>query len=475
MTARQGPRRAAQNAAPAGGGTRFRLFPVFAEGMPPEVIEIPSPAGSIGPGPSDHRLYVADAADKTAPYDPPASSPPYRGALLPPAMPDAAGHFDHIPLDTPQFLAAHMFGSMRYTLDIWQHYLQRRIDWWDAAEFPRTELIPLLDWPNAQSGPGFMEAGLWHNDDGSVQPFALNFDVIAHESGHQMLFSLIGVPAADAVGVPFLAFHELFSDLVALVAVMHFPGVLARLLMQTQGNLYVLNLVNRIGELSTHTQIRLAANQTKMADVADITLGPDGSWIDPTGAHRNQHWIAAPLTGAIFDILVEVYQDTLVVEGLIPDEANAQGWTQDEVAAAFSAVQSSFSRALARFDTAFVEVIRHARDTVGHAIAHVMLTLRPEGLTFDEVAARFLESMLAQGYGPILPAMLDHFLWRGIDPRPFLRFSPVALPGRGRRRAELFAVQPAPRRAHCAFCHPRGTLHVANLIRAGHVVHARRN
>ena len=235
----------------------------------------------------------------------------------------------------------------------------------------------------------------------------------------------------------------------------------------------MLNLVNRIGELSTHTQIRLAANQTKMADVADITLGPDGSWIDPTGAHRNQHWIAAPLTGAIFDILVEVYQDTLVVEGLIPDEANAQGWTQDEVAAAFSAVQSSFSRALARFDTAFVEVIRHARDTVGHAIAHVMLTLQPEGLTFDEVAARFLESMLAQGYGPILPAMLDHFLWRGIDPRPFLRFGPVALPGRGRRRAELFAVQPAPRRAHCAFCHPRGTLHVANLIRAGHVVHAR--
>ena len=74
-------------------------------------------------------------------------------------MPDAAGHFDHIPLDTPQFLAAHLYGIVRHTLDIWQHYLQRRIDWWDAAEFPRTELIPLLDWPNAQSGPGFMEPG----------------------------------------------------------------------------------------------------------------------------------------------------------------------------------------------------------------------------------------------------------------------------------------------------------------------------
>jgi len=475
MTARRGLRRAARIDRPAGGGTRFRLFPVYAEGMPAETVEIPSPAGSIGPGPSDNRLYVADAAEKPGPYDPPTYAPPYRGAVLPPALPDAAGHFDHIPLDTPQFLAAHMFGSMRYTLDIWQRYLRREIEWWDAAEYPRTELIPLLDWANAQSGPGFMETGLWRNADGSTQPLALNFDVIAHETGHQILFSLVGVPMAEAVGVPFLAFHESFSDLVALIGVMHFPSVLTRLLTQTQGNLYVLNLVNRIGETSAHTQIRLAANQTKMSDVDDITLAPDGTWIDPTGAGRNQHWIAAPLTGAIFDVLVEVYQDTLVVEGMIPDEANAQGWTQAEVAAAFAELHQYFAQALARLDSAFDVVIQHARDTVAHAIAHVILTVRAEGLTFDEVAARFLESMLAQGYGPIMPAMLGHFLWRGIDPRPFLRFSPVAMPGLGRRRAELFQVQMSPRRPHCAFCHPAGTRHVANLIRAGHIVDTRGN
>ena len=38
-------------------------------------------------------------------------------------------------------------------------------------------------------------------------------------------------PADPAgIGVPFLAFHESFSDLTALVGVMHFPSVLARLL-----------------------------------------------------------------------------------------------------------------------------------------------------------------------------------------------------------------------------------------------------
>jgi hypothetical protein len=444
------------------------LFPVYAEDMPPETVEIPSVAGSIGPGPSDHALYVADAATKTEPYDPPRYGPPYRGHLLPPARPDREGHFDHLPTDAPQFLAAHQFGCMRYTLDIWEHYLGHRIKWWDSDEHPRTELIPLVDWPNAQSGPGFMETGLWHGEDGSVQPFALNFDVIAHETGHQILFSQVGVPSAAGIGAPFLAFHESFSDLVALIAVMHFPSVLSRLLEQTQGNLYVLNLVNRIAETSAHTQIRLAANTTTMDDVADIRMADDGSWIDPTGQGRNQHWIAAPLTGAIFDILVEVYQDALVAEGLIPNEANAQGWTRDAVETAFADLNLLFRAALTGFAQDFVRIISFARDTVGRALAHVMLTIRPEGLSFAEVAARFLESMAAQGHGALMPAMMAHFLWRGIDPEPFLRFRQMRTPGQLRRKSDPFRLQLTPQRACCAGCHPSGALRAAQMIRAAH-------
>jgi hypothetical protein len=460
-----------------GGGTRFRLFPVFAEDMPPEILELPSPAGSIGPGPSDHALYVVDAANKATPYDPPDYSPPYRGAGLSPARPDATGHFDHIPLGTPQFLAAHLFGSVRHTLHIWEHYVGRRIEWWDAEVHPRMELIPVVAWANAQSGPGFIETGVWRNADGSQQPFALNFDVVAHETGHQILFSLAGVPPQASIGVPFLAFHESFADLMALVAVMHFPSVLDRLLQQTQGNLYVLNLVNRIGETSAHTQIRLAANQTTMAEVADIRLAPDGTWIDPSGQGRNQHWVAAPLTGAIFDILVEIYQDALVAEGLIPDEANAQGWTLDEVTAAFAELHRAFSVALARFDQEFSREICHARDTVGRALAHCMLSVRPEVLTFDEVAARLLESLAEQGYGPLMPAMLGHFHWRGIDPLPFLRFRPAAQPRRLRRlrrQPDLLTVEITPRRARCAACHPAAVLHATRMIRHGHAAELHR-
>jgi hypothetical protein len=471
MTARRLPFRA-QDLAPVpalAGGTRFRLFAVYAEGMIPETVELPLPPGHIGPGPCDSALQVVDAADKPAPYDPPSYAPPYQGRRLPPALPDAQGHFDHLDVDTPQFLAAHLYGSMRHALEIWQRYLGRRVVWWHADRYPRMELIPLLDWQNAQSGPGFMETGLYCGSDGTVQPFALNFDVIAHETGHQILFSQIGVPDEDGVGVPFLAFHESFSDLVALVAVMHFPSVLARLLEQTQGNLYVLNLVNRIGETSAHTQIRLASNTATMAAVRDIALAPDGSWIDPSGRGRNQHAVAEPLTGAIFDILVEIYQDTLVVEGMIAPEADVRGWTRDEVDAAFTGVQTHSARALARFRHGFTVAIRHARDSVGRAMAHVIHTVEPDGLTFDEVAARFIEGLLEQGNGAILEAMLDHFLWRGIDPRRFLKFVP-ATPQRLRRGTTLFRVAPVPRRESCT-CHPGGIRRASELIRASHAVH----
>ena len=449
------------------GGTRFLLFPVYAEGMAPEIVTLPRPPGSIGPGPSDPELYVADAADKPAPYDPPAYTPPYQGALLPPAMPDAEGNFDHIPFGTPQFLAAHLYGSVRHTLDIWQHYLHRRIVWASAAEYPRMELIPLLDWNNAQSGPGFLETGLWRGPHGAMQPFALNFDVIAHETGHQILFAMVGVPDAEQVGVPFLAFHEAFSDLVALIALMHFPSVLPRLLEETQGNLYVLNLVNRFAETSPHTQIRLASNTETMADVAGITLAPDGTWIDPTGQGRNQHAIAQPLIGAIFDILVEIYQETLVAEGLLPEEADARGWTRAEVEAAFGEVHAHSARAYRRFAQGFGTAIRHARDEVGHAIAHVMLTVKPEGLNFGKVAARFVEGLLERGHGKLLHATLDHFLWRGIDPRPYLRFVPASAPGQP-GRGRLFRVVVAAHRAGCVQCSTHLTLQALRLIRAGH-------
>ena len=277
-------------------GTRFRLFPSYAEGYTePELVEVSLPPGSIGPGPSDAWMYARNPISKGEPYDPPFYVPPYNGPIYPPAIPGRRGHFDEIAFGTEQFLAAHTYGTVRLVLDIWEHYLARPIVWWHADVIPRVELIPTVQWQNAQSGPGFIEMGQEPDSIGRLQPFCLNFDVLAHETGHGILFSQIGV--APDVTEAFLAFHESFADLISMVSVLHFPSVRMRLLQQTWGNLYSLNVLTRFGEYSDTQQLRIASNQTTMAEVEDIRLEADGSWLDPTGLNsestrdcRAAHW-----------------------------------------------------------------------------------------------------------------------------------------------------------------------------------------
>ena len=88
--------------------------------------------------------------------------------------------------------------------------------------------------------------------------------------------------------------------------------------------------------------------------------------------------------------------------------------------------------AFARFAQGFHAALDDARHVVARCMAHVILTVRPETLSFPIVAARFLEAAAALGQARHLPALLDHFLWRGIDPRPVLGIAVV--PGAGSPR-----------------------------------------
>jgi len=452
-------------------GTRFRLFPAYADGFAePETVVLSPPAGTIVAGPADTRMYTVTPLCKNDPYDPPTYVPPYRGPTHAPAMPDHFGHFDWIPVECEQFLAAHTYATVRLTLDIWEHYLGRPVVWWHAAFMPQVELVPVAHWSNAHSGPGFIEMGRQATNDGSMAPFCLNFDVLAHETGHAILFSQIGIPPAGYVTCDFLAFHESLADLIAIVGILHFRSITGHLLRETHGNLYVLNVLNRIGTISRTEQIGVASNLATMHDVADLQLSPDGSWIDPTGQNRNQHAIAEPLTGGIFDILVEFYQDDLVDKGLIRPDTDARGWTRAEVEQAMDEVHEESARAFGRFAAGFHGALERARDLVGLCLAHVMLTLRPETLTFPLVAARFLEAAAALGEANILPALLEHFLWRQIDPRPHLSIGiPRSRGGRRRHtRGPLLVTEPANRMRGCDCGEPAGFLRAHRLMTHPH-------
>lgn len=401
------------------GGTRFRLFPQMPEleGFSrPETVSVSPRPGSIGAGPFDGAMRVVDAIDKPAPYEFP-YMPPYQGPVFPPARPGPDGHFDRIPLDSRQFLSAHMYGSVRFVLDIWERYFGKTVSWYDPSDGFIVELVPEVDWDNAHAGIGFIETGGRVNKEGEYHRFALNFDVMAHEVGHTLLFSEMGIPGFDTLTPQFLAFHESMSDMVALVSSLHFESMLDELIDQTGGNLYVLNWLNRIGELSSSEQIRIACNEAHMEDLTSLSLSPDGEWIDPTGQGRNGHQLAQPLTGAVFDNLVEVYQDGLARRGLIPPEMDPRGWDRQGVEESLARFQNVHEGAMAMNRDAFVESLIEARDITGLALAVTWQRLSPANMSYAGFAETFLDVMADLGQGGNLSAFEENFLERGIPLR----------------------------------------------------------
>ena len=366
-------------------GTRFKLYPqspvmeVFAE---PETVWVSAPAGSLEPGPADERMYVVDAIGKK-PYEG-VDGLPYRGPRHPPVRPGPDGHFDHLAPDSRDFRSAHIYGAVRRVLDIWEDYFGHDVPWHFSPLSSRLEIVPWVDWNNAHFGWGFMEAGYGKDDAGVKQPFSLNFDVLAHETGHGLVFSMVGVPEMTALTAEYRGFHESASDLVALISVLHFDSFVDHLLRETCGNLYLENELNRIGELSNTRQIRLASNALKMADVADVRRGPT----DLTG--KEIHHLGQPLTGAIFDVLVGVYQMNLVESGAISPELAEESSREAERQLGTGVLQDRFKTAYEKAPESFRTALAEARDIVGIRLARTWRALPPGGLGYAKVAKAFL-------------------------------------------------------------------------------------
>jgi hypothetical protein len=391
-------------------GTRFRLYPqspVLESIHGPEIVWIAHPPGFIGPGPSDDRMYVVDAIGKDQYYDFP-FLPPWGGPRNAPVEPGRDGHFDH--LTDPwsrEFMAAHMYGTLRFALDVWEKYFGGPIPWHFEEDQRRLELVPLVEWNNAHSGYGFIETGYARPGEPDPQPFCLNFDVLAHELGHAFIYELLGTPPADRLSAEYLAFHESAADCVAMIAVLHFDSVVDRLLERTSGNIYLPNELNRIGELSETEQIRLASQSLTLADVPDLRT-PVAELSQP-----QRHAMSLPLTGAVFDMLVDVFQNILVEDGLITRELDVLSRpelrTTDE-----AAVQGLFDQAYAGRHDGFKATLLAARDYMGRCLAAAWRELSWD-LRYGDVAAALLaaDRRLAGSAGRNI--MVESLLWRGIE------------------------------------------------------------
>ena len=389
------------------GGTRFRLYPQSpGAGLRArlETVTVSSPAGSLGPGPSDDRMYTIAPVGKRQPYgliDGPDGEdlylPPWSGRVTPAPIPGLGGHFDHLLPSDPGFKAAHLFGTVRFTLDVWERYLQAPVAWHFADEFPRLELSMVQDWANAHMGYGYLETGSYRGPDGHVIDYGLNFDLIAHEVGHAILVSLTGPFQPGVVSGDFQAFHEMSSDWVALIASLHFDSVVNELLETTRGNLDTYNRFSRFGELSSSKQLRLANNNRTMHDYAR-------GW-------RHEHDLAKPLIGAFFDIFVDIYHEFLLQNGGVSRALEDLADRAERDRTLQTDLQRGFDKAFERNPDAFGQALSYARDTTARMLVEIWLMMNQATFTFADIPPFLHEINDRFSYGRfkrLIDNSLDH-------------------------------------------------------------------
>ncbi len=392
-------------------GTRFLLYPqapVLNPDREPEVVVVSCPAGTIGPGPEDDRMYAVNPVAKWPPYGVQTRSngirylylPPWNGDIHPPALPDAEGHFDHLVVDSHEFQAAHLFGCVRFVLDIWEDYFGQRIEWHFGDAFEKMELVNLPEYDNGHIGYGFLEVGSNLTESGVYTLDCTNFDVIAHEVGHGIIYSVVGVPDPDKETGEYNGFHESAADLVAMVSCLHFESVMDDLLENTHGNLYMLNRLNRIAELARNEQIRIASNSLTMAAFVN-------GW-------RKEHKLSQPLTGAIFDIFVDIFHEQLLDQDLISPEVEdlADQYEYDQQSQVL--VQEMFDESYAGNESGFKGALEESRDIMGGYLAETWRRLPPDHLTYQIVGDILSDVDEATSGGKYLRIIANNFEFREI-------------------------------------------------------------
>ncbi|PFU70026.1 hypothetical protein [Bacillus thuringiensis] len=383
-------------------GTRFLIYPQ-SKTVPgfeqPEVVYLNSPPGSIQAGPEDERIYVVDVSDKIAFDEPKAPAFTYRYTdpkAAPPVQPNAEGHFDHVRPGSREFSATTMYATVRRTMDIWEDYFGRTIPW--PFSPPKLLLIPKVNWNNAHSGlEGFLEFGYPFLPGTRTfdldNPYCENFDVLSHEIGHTIKFSVIGIP--EVVTAEYGGHHEAFGDLVAIVASLHFNSVVDSLLENTKGNLFSTNELSRLGELRNGRSIRIAFNNKKMKDVG-----------------REAHDLSEPFTGGAFDILVEMFQINLIEKNLISQQLGDQSYE-----AHFSdipEIQEQFTSLYQGKELEFKNELLDARDKFGKLMATAWSNTSSENLHYGTVLRNILNADKELYNGKYEQTIRSCFDWRGI-------------------------------------------------------------
>jgi hypothetical protein len=189
-----------------------------------------------------------------------------------------------------------------------------------------------------------------------------------------------------------------------MISSLHFDSVVDELLENTQGNLYRLNRLNRIGELSHNEQIRIASNTVTMSQFID-------GW-------RREHILSQPLTGAIFDTMIDIFHEILLERALISPEVEALADRYEYQPRYQEQMQEMFSEAYAGEMPAFKDALLDARDIIGFYLAETWRRLPADFLTYLQVGDTLCEVDRDISAGEYREIIVQNFDYREIGRVP---------------------------------------------------------
>ena len=377
-------------------GTRFKIFAHSrAVGFTPEVVYIDAAPGSIGAGPADAAIDVIDARDKDSYYSdvtgklrkrPRFPYPPGGSRATAPVAP-RRGHFDHLEPPAWEFSAAMVYAVVRTTLSVWSHFFEVDAIPWHFVEQagPVLQVHPRVTCANGWSGNGFLEFGFPFFPNRQHR-FCDNFEVVAHETGHLIMKSMVGTMPDDEKSLQHRAHEEAAADLIALVTTLHFDSVIAHVLTQTAGFLYGDNLLSRFGEWGRGPTAlpRRSFNEATLASVRAM---------DPL----TKHALSSPFTGAVYDVLVGIFVRHLVALGAIDERLAAH--CRHTPGVPVPALGDDFRRAYRGRAADFAEALRRARDELGWLLAGAWRRSTHDGLVYPKVLRHLLAADTERGTG----------------------------------------------------------------------------
>ena len=130
---------------------------------------------------------------------------------------------------------------------------------------------------------------------------------------------------------------------------------------------------------------------------------------------NESHDLSKPLTGAIFDIMVEVYQKELVNEQLISQDLADRSYHGPDEDEDDERIQKEFRKAYNGREKKFKTALLIARDYVGKLLATTWSQVTADHLTYATVVKCLLAADRALTDGRHQDTIRDCFAWREVS------------------------------------------------------------